>query len=255
MLLSPGLIFSAPRTLYSPDPFLSMSSHIVLVIDDEPQIRRVVRNAIEDAGIGQVIEAASGREGIDAAAARRPALVILDLGLPDMSGTSVCREIRKWSDLPIVVLSARHSESEKVSLLDSGADDYVTKPFGTAELLARLRAQLRRKHVGTGPGRECPVEIEGLSVDLARRMLARDGREIHLTPTEWDLLRVFVGDAGRTLTHDQIFHAVWGRSAGDPQAYLRVHVANLRRKVEVDPVRPALIVTEPGVGYRFRALD
>jgi two-component system KDP operon response regulator KdpE len=232
-----------------------MPNHTVLVIDDEPQIRRVVRNAVEDAGIGQVLEAASGREGIDMTAARRPDLVILDLGLPDMGGASVCREIRKWSDVPIVVLSARHSESEKVMLLDSGADDYVTKPFGTAELLARLRAQLRRNRGSSSPGREGPVAIEGLSVDIARRVLTRQSQEIHLTPIEWDLLRAFVGNAGRTLTHEQIFHAVWGRSAGDPQAYLRVHVANLRRKIEIDAVRPRLIVTEPGVGYRFRALD
>ncbi|HEX8430255.1 MAG TPA: response regulator transcription factor, partial [Longimicrobium sp.] len=157
-------------------------------------------------------------------------------------------------NVPIVVLSARHSESEKVALLDIGADDYVTKPFGTAELVARLRAQLRRSRAAPHPG-DRPVEIEGLSVDLARRGVKRDGGEIHLTPTEWDLLRFFVGNAGRTLTHDQIFRAVWGRSPGDPQAYLRVHIANLRRKIEVDPVRPTLVVTEPGVGYRFRALD
>jgi two-component system KDP operon response regulator KdpE len=230
-------------------------SDVILVIDDEPQIRRVVRNAVEGAGLGQVVEAASGSEGIDAAAARRPSLVVLDLGLPDMAGASVCREIRKWSDVPIVVLSARHSESEKVALLDSGADDYVTKPFGTAELQARLRAQLRRARGGPRPGREGPVEIGGLAVDLARRVVKRGAEELHLTPTEWDLLRFFVGNAGRTLTHDQLFHAVWGRSPGDPQSYLRVHVANLRRKIEVDAVRPTLIVTEPGVGYRFRALD
>ena len=232
-----------------------MSDSIILVIDDEPQIRRVVRNAVESAELGHVIEAATGSEGIDLAAARRPALVVLDLGLPDVAGASVCREIREWSDVPIVVLSARHSESEKVLLLDSGADDYITKPFGTAELQARLRAQLRRAR-GTGAaGREGAVEVDGLGVDLARRVIARDGAEIHLTPIEWDLLRFFVSNAGRTLTHDQIFHAVWGRSPGDPQAYLRVHIANLRRKIERDSVRPELIITEPGAGYRFRALD
>jgi two-component system, OmpR family, KDP operon response regulator KdpE len=231
-----------------------MHEFTVLVIDDEPQIRRVVRNALAGEAV-RVIEAAGGREGIDLAAAERPDLVVLDLGLPDTAGASVCREIRKWSSAPIVVLSARHSESEKVAMLDSGADDYVTKPFSTAELQARVRAQLRRARTAPGAGEAGPVTADGLVMDLARRTVSRDGTEIHLTPTEWDLLRAFVAQAGRTLTHDQIFRAVWGRSPGDPQAYLRVHVANLRRKIERDPVRPALIVTEPGVGYRFRALD
>jgi len=232
-----------------------MSDTTVLVIDDEPQIRRVVRNALEGAGV-RVIEAAGGREGIDRAAAERPDLVVLDLGLPDVAGASVCAELRRWTSAPIVVLSARHSEHEKVALLDAGADDYVTKPFSTAELQARVRAQLRRARSAPHGAEKGPVEADGLRIDLARRVLSRDGAEIHLTPTEWDLLRAFVAQAGRTLTHDQIFRAVWGRAGGgDPQAYLRVHVANLRRKIERDPVRPALVVTEPGVGYRFRALD
>jgi two-component system KDP operon response regulator KdpE len=226
----------------------------ILVIDDEPQIRRVVRNALAGEAV-RVLEAAAGQAGIDLAAAERPDLIVLDLGLPDAAGASVCREIRKWSSVPIVVLSARHSEAEKVAMLDAGADDYVTKPFSTAELQARVRAQLRRARTAALPGDAGPVSADGLAVDTARRSVSRDGVEIHLTPTEWDLLRAFVGQAGRTLTHDQIFRAVWGRSPGDPQAYLRVHVANLRRKIERDPVRPVLIVTEPGVGYRFRALD
>jgi two-component system KDP operon response regulator KdpE len=226
----------------------------ILIIDDEPQIRRVVRHALGGPAV-RILEAAGGREGIDLAAAERPDLIVLDLGLPDTAGASVCREIRKWSSVPIVVLSARHSESEKVALLDSGADDYVTKPFSAAELQARVRAQLRRARTPAGAGEDAPLDADGLRIDTARRTVSREGREIHLTPTEWDLLRAFVAQAGRTLTHDQIFRAVWGRSPGDPQAYLRVHVANLRRKIEHDPVRPALIVTEPGVGYRFRAVD
>jgi two-component system KDP operon response regulator KdpE len=226
----------------------------ILIIDDEPQIRRVVRNALAGDAV-RVLEAATGKEGIDLAAAERPDLVVLDLGLPDAAGASVCREIRKWSSAPIVVLSARHSESEKVALLDAGADDYVTKPFSTAELQARVRAQLRRARTAPSAAGDAPLEADGLRIDTARRTVTRDGAEIHLTPTEWDLLRAFVAQAGRTLTHDQIFRAVWGRSPGDPQAYLRVHVANLRRKIERDPVRPSLILTEPGVGYRFRALD
>ena len=230
-----------------------MRGALILVIDDEPQIRRVVRNALEGEGV-RVIEAAGGREGIDRAAAEQPDLIVLDLGLPDVAGASVCAEVRRWSTAPILVLSARHSEHEKVALLDAGADDYITKPFSTAELQARVRAQLRRAGGASRPAGEGVVEADGLRIDLARRVLSRDGSEIHLTPTEWDLLRAFVSNAGRTLTHDQIFRAVWGRAGGgDPQAYLRVHVANLRRKVERDPVRPTLIVTEPGVGYRFRA--
>jgi two-component system KDP operon response regulator KdpE len=230
-----------------------MTEATILVIEDEPQIRRVLRNALAGANL-RVIEAATGREGIDSAAADPPDLVVLDLGLPDVPGISVCTEIRRWSTAPVVVLSARHSESEKVALLDAGADDYVTKPFSPAELLARVRAQLRRARTAPRPA-DAMVEVEGLTVDLGRRVLKRDEVEVHLTPTEWDLLRAFVAHAGKTLTHEQIFRAVWGRSGGDAQAYLRVHVANLRRKIEHDPVRPTLILTEPGVGYRFRALD
>ncbi|HET6764843.1 MAG TPA: response regulator transcription factor [Longimicrobiaceae bacterium] len=231
-----------------------MAQITILVIDDEPQIRRVVRNALASDTV-RVVDAATGCQGIDLAAAERPDLVLLDLGLPDMAGASVCAELRRWSSVPILVLSARHSEHEKVALLDAGADDYVTKPFSPAELQARVRAQLRRARA-TPRADGGAVETDGLKVDPARRVLSRGGAEIHLTPTEWDLLRAFVANAGRTLTHDQIFRAVWGRAGGgDPQAYLRVHIANLRRKVERDPVRPTLIVTEPGVGYRFRALD
>ncbi|HEU4881374.1 MAG TPA: response regulator [Longimicrobium sp.] len=231
-----------------------MSESTILVIDDEPQIRRVVRHALEDDAV-RVIEAATGKEGLDRAAAECPDLVVLDLGLPDVPGISVCTELRRWSSAPIVVLSARHSEAEKVRMLDSGADDYMTKPFGTAELQARVRAQLRRARSIPRPGGTGPIEVDGLTVDLGRRVLSRGGEEIHLTPTEWDLLRAFVAHAGGTMTHDQLFRAVWGRSGGDAQSYLRVHVANLRRKVEQDPIRPRLIITEPGVGYRFRALD
>jgi two-component system KDP operon response regulator KdpE len=228
-----------------------MSDEIrVLIIDDEAPIRRAVRNALAADGL-HVSEAGTAQAGLDAAAAERPALIILDLGLPDGSGLSVCRELRGWCSSPIIVLSARHSDSEKVALLDAGADDYVTKPFSTVELQARVRAQLRRaaSPAGSGTGE---VQVEGLHVDLARRVVSRDEHEIHLTPTEWDLLRVFLRHAGRTLTHGQLFAEVWPHSGGDAQAYLRVHVANLRRKLELDPVRPRLLLTEPGVGYRFR---
>ncbi len=224
-----------------------------LVIDDEPQIRRAVAHALAES-FERVLEAGSASEGIDLAATARPDVVILDLALPDRDGIAVCREIRGWSSVPILVLSARHSEREKVALLDAGADDYITKPFGTAELQARVRAQLRRARAAD-PGENGAVEVDGLRIDLAARTVARGGEAIHLTPTEWALLRTFIASAGKTLTHHQIFRHVWPNSPGDPQQYLRVYVANLRRKLEADPLRPRLIVTEPGVGYRFVALD
>jgi Response regulators consisting of a CheY-like receiver domain and a winged-helix DNA-binding domain len=230
-----------------------MAVTAVLVIDDEPQIRRVVRNALaaEDT---RVLEATSGTEGIDIAAAERPDLVILDLGLADIPGVNVCREIRKWSDVPIIVLSARHADTEKVELLDAGADDYITKPFSTSELRARVRAQLRRaRTTPLGPA-DSLIEAGGVTIDLAKPSLSRGGNMVHLTRIEWDLLRTLVKHAGRTLTHRQIFNAVWGSSSyGDAQQYLRVHIRSLRRKIESDPVRPKLIITEPGVGYRFES--
>ncbi|NJD11698.1 MAG: response regulator [Gemmatimonadetes bacterium] len=226
----------------------------VLVIDDEAPIRRAVSNALVADGLS-VSEAGTAREGLDLAAAERPALIILDLGLPDGSGINVCRDLRGWCRVPIIVLSARHSDSEKVALLDAGADAYVTKPFSASALQARVRAQLRRAAAAPADGGRGEIEINGLRLDLARRSVGRGAREIHLTPTEWDLLRELVRHAGRTLTHRQLFAAVWPHSGGDAQAYLRVHISNLRGKIEVDPVRPHLVLTEPGVGYRFRSLD
>jgi len=220
----------------------------VLVVDDEPQIRRVVRNALEGIA-GRVLEASSAREGLDLAASARPSLVILDLGLPDLDGLEVCRDLRAFSSVPLIVLSARHSDQDKAALLDAGADDYVTKPFSTLELQARVRAQLRRAS-RTEVANETLV-AGGLEIDLARRIVRRDGVEVHLTPTEWGLLRAFVANRGRTLTHRQLFNAVWGRAEGDAQQYLRVYVGQLRRKLEADPVRPKLIRTDPAVGYRF----
>jgi two-component system KDP operon response regulator KdpE len=221
----------------------------VLIVDDEPQIRRVVRNALQGE-MGRIVEAATGSEGIDLAAAEKPILVVLDLGLPDMPGINVCREIRKWSSAAIVVLSARQSDAEKATLLDAGADDYVTKPFSTLEFTARVRANLRRAQAAQRPS-EHRVTIGDLVVDLAARTVRRGDQLIHLTPIEWELLCTFATQAGRTLTHRQLFSAVWGRAFGDPQQNLRVHVANLRRKIERDPVRPEVILTEPGVGYRL----
>ena len=231
---------------------VAMSRDVVLVIEDEPQIRRAVRHAF-DKDAARVVEAATGREGIDAAAAERPSLIVLDLGLPDLPGIDVCREIRHWSTAPIIVLSARHSDQEKVALLDAGADDYVTTPVSTLEVQARARAQLRRSRVTPLAGMDAPLEVDGVSIDATKPALSRDGVPVHLTRTEWELLRALLKHAGRTLTHRQLFTAVWGDSYGDAQQYLRVHIRSLRRKIERDPVRPRLIVTEPGVGYRFEA--
>ena len=227
-----------------------MRDDTVLVIDDEPQIRRVVKSALQ-AEVARVLEAGTGDEGITIALAERPALIVLDLGLPDLEGVDVCRRIRERSSAPIVVLSARHSDQEKALLLDTGADDYITKPFSTLEFTARIRANLRRAQVAQAAAYLQPMSIGDLTVDLTARSLRRNETSIHLTPIEWELLRTFITQAGRTLTHQQLFNAVWGRAFGDPQQYLRVHVANLRRKIERDAVRPQLIVTEPGVGYRF----
>jgi two-component system KDP operon response regulator KdpE len=225
-----------------------------LVVDDEPHIRRAVRHALEG-DFERVLEADSAATAVDLAAAHRPDVIVLDLGLPDKPGAWVCAEVRKWSSVPILVLSAHHSEIEKIRLLNEGADDYVTKPFHPGELLARVRAQLRRARQAEVPGEGSAVTIGELVIDTAARTVKRGREDIHLTPTEWELLRAFLRHAGKTLTHHQLFRSVWAASSGDPQQYLRVYVANLRRKLEPDSVRPRLIITEPGVGYRFERGD
>jgi len=222
----------------------------LLVVDDEPQIRRAVRNTLAT-DFARVIEAATGSAAIDLAAAERPDFVILDLGLPDGAGIAVCRELRKWLDAPIVVLSARHADAEKVALLDAGADDYVTKPFSPDELQARVRAHLRRARATGSVARDRVIVRADLVIDTGARLVKRGGVVVHLTPTEWELLCALLAHAGRTMTHRQLFTAVWGNASGDAQQYLRVHVAALRRKLETDPVHPRLIHTEPGVGYRL----
>jgi two-component system KDP operon response regulator KdpE len=223
---------------------------LVLVIDDEPQIRRAVRDALREV-TPRVDEASNGSSGIDAATNHHPDLIVLDLGLPDMAGVDVCREIRQRSAVPIIVLSARHSEHEKVDLLNAGADDYVTKPFSVLELAARAKAHIRRgKSLAAASGNTGPITIGNLLVDTVNRKVSREGTQLHLTPIEWQILATLLASAGKTLTHQQIFDAVWGRQFGSPQQYLRVHITNLRRKIEVDPAAPQIIITEPGVGYR-----
>jgi len=227
---------------------------VALIVDDEPHIRRALRNALAD-DFDKVLEASTASEAVDIAAAQRPDLIVLDLGLPDRPGQWVCAEIRKWSSTPIIVLSAHHAESEKIRLLDEGADDYITKPFSPAEFMARVRVQLRRARRAMVPGEDDVVHLGDLTIDPGARIVRRAEEEIHLTPTEWALLRAFLKNAGKTLTHQQLFGSVWAASSGDPQQYLRVYVANLRRKLEPDSVRPRFIITEPGVGYRFAIHD
>ena len=234
------------------DSFPTMPQ-LALIVDDEPHIRRALRNLLAG-DFERVVETATAMEAVDLAAAHRPDVVILDLGLPDRPGQWVCAELRKWSTAPIIVLSAHHSEAEKVRLLDEGADDYVTKPFSPAELLARVRAQIRRARAAETLG-AAALHVGDLVIDPASRTVRRAGEDVHLTPTEWELLRAFLRNAGKTLTHRHLFQAVWAASSGDPQQYLRVYVANLRRKLEPDAVRPRLIITEPGVGYRLELGD
>ena len=225
-------------------------TNLVLVIDDEPQIRRAVRDALREVA-ARVDEASDGAAGVAAATEHRPDLIVLDLGLPDVPGVEVCRQIRRRSAVPIIVLSARHSEHEKVDLLNAGADYYVTKPFSVLELAARARAQIRRaKTFASSSASAAPISIGGLLVDTVHRRVSRSGTQIHLTPIEWQILATLICSAGRTLTHQQIFDAVWDREFGSPQQYLRVHITNLRRKIETDPAAPQIIITEPGVGYR-----
>lgn len=220
---------------------------VVLIIDDEAQIRRLLRVTLEAAGYA-VHEAATGKEGLVEAAHRRPDIIILDLGLPDADGQEILRRIREWSEAPVIVLSVREGEDDKVAALDGGADDFVTKPFSTAELLARLRAAQRRSK----PVEDNAVFISGpLQVDLANRKITVRGQDVKMTPTEYSLLRLLVRNAGKVVTHRQILKEVWGPTYGDQTHYLRVYMAHLREKIEADSSRPELLLTEPGVGYRL----
>jgi two-component system KDP operon response regulator KdpE len=227
------------------------SAPSILVVDDEAAIRRFLRISLKAHGY-RVAEAASGEDALAQVAAQSPSLVILDLGLPDVDGIEVTRRLREWSRVPILILSVRGAEADKVAALDAGADDYVTKPFGLAELLARMRAAIRRVTSGS-PG---PLfTADDLVVDLARRVVSVTGRAVHLTPNEYDLLRVLVTHAGKVLTHHQLVSQVWGARQQQDTHVLRVHISNLRRKIERDPARPRHILTEPGVGYRLPLPD
>ena len=224
---------------------------IAIIIDDEVQIRRLLRVALEAENY-QVHEAETGQQGLAEIASRHPAIVLLDLGLPDMDGLNVLKRLREWSEAPVLVLSVRDDEAGKVAALDAGAEDYVTKPFSTPELLARLRAAQRK----TRPEEEISIFRNGdLVVDLTARVVTRAGHEVKLTATEYALLRLFVRHAGRVLTHRYILREIWGPKSEEHRQYLRVYVTHLRQKIEADPTKPRLIKTESGIGYRFTTLD
>ena len=222
----------------------------ILVVEDEPDIRRFARMALESEG-HEVFEAATLQRGLIEAGSRRPDLAIVDLGLPDGDGITLIRELRSWSTAAVIVLSARSGEADKIGALDAGADDYLVKPFGAGELLARVRAQLRRQTL-SAPSADPVLRFGGVVVDLARRLVTRDGVALHLTPIEYRLLTHLATQPDRVITHQQLLKAVWGPGHAEDTHYVRVHMANLRKKVEADPSMPKHLLTEAGIGYRFR---
>jgi len=219
----------------------------ILIIDDESQIRKLLNVSLKAHGF-ILDEAASGRDGINRAAFFKPDLIIVDLGLPDIDGKQIVREIRQWSNAPIIILTARDQEQEKIDALDAGADDYITKPFSMGELMARIRVCLRRMATGES---EPLLSCGGLTVDLIQRRVTVDGQEVKLTPTEYEIIKLLAQHAGRVLTHKQLLKAVWGNSYNDDTHYIRVYVGQLRRKIEKDPAQPKYIITESGIGYRL----
>jgi two-component system KDP operon response regulator KdpE len=223
---------------------------LILIVEDEPQIRRFVAAALAEEG--RVVEAGSAAAALEAFTGPAPALAIIDLGLPDRDGVELIRELRTWTMLPLLVLSARSAEPEKVAALDAGADDYLSKPFGVLELQARVRALLRRQKVGAG---DTVVEFGSIRIDRVHRNVTRDGTAIHLTPIEYRLLGVLLANAGRVLTHRQLLNEVWGPGHAERGHYLRIYIGHLRQKLEADPARPRYLLTETGVGYRFQLQD
>ncbi|NJD57451.1 MAG: response regulator [Nitrospirae bacterium] len=229
---------------------MTADSGLVLLIEDEPQMRRFLRITLQGSGY-RLAEAASGEEGLTQAATRNPDVVLLDLGLPDIDGIEITKRLREWTQIPIIVISAREQEEDKIRALDVGADDYLTKPFGAGELLARIRVALR--HAATHHGSEEPLFVlDNLKVDIVKRQVFLDDREIHLTPIEYRLLTVLVRYAGKVITHGQLMKEVWGPAYVTQSHYLRIYMAQLRHKLEADPARPRFFINEPGVGYRLR---
>ncbi|MBB5851840.1 response regulator [Amycolatopsis umgeniensis] len=226
------------------------ASATVLVVDDEPQIVRALRINLSARGY-KVITAHDGTAALKAVAETKPDVVVLDLGLPDLDGTEVIAGLRGWTTVPIIVLSARGDSADKVQALDAGADDYVTKPFGMDELLARLRAAVRRSAASSVDGADAVVDTGSFRIDLAAKKVRRDGKEVHLTKTEWGVLELLVRNRGRLVAQKQLLHEVWGPTYETESHYLRVYLAQLRRKLEPEPSRPRHLLTEPGMGYRF----
>jgi len=220
---------------------------VILIIDDEVQIRRMLRLSLDAHGY-QVCEATTSQEGLDQAATRKPDLIILDLGLPDTSGLETLKRLREWTRIPVIILSVKNSEQDKIDLLDSGADDYLTKPFSMGELLARIRAALRHSVPDSSGG---VITAGDLVIDFVKRSVSRNGEEIKLTPTEYSIMKILASNSGRVLTHNQIMDELVGLNAHTDSSYLRVFVMQLRKKIEKDPSNPGIILTEPGVGYRM----
>jgi len=223
----------------------------ILLIEDEPQMRRFLRVTLQAHGY-QLIESATGQDGLIQVATRNPGVVLLDLGLPDIDGLEVTKQLRQWSQVPIIVISAREQEEDKVRALDAGADDYLTKPFGADELLARIRVSLRHMAMQHTGSEEPVFVLDNLKVDLAKRQVLLDNREVHLTPIEYRLLALLIRHAGKVITHTQLLKEVWGTAYASQTHYLRIYMAQLRHKLEADPARPRFFINEPGVGYRLK---
>jgi len=230
---------------------MSQDKGIILLIEDEPQMQRFLRIVLQGQGYSS-IEAQTGQEGLMQAATRSPDIILLDLGLPDIDGLEVTRRLREWSDIPIIVLSAREQEQDKIKALDAGADDYLTKPFGAGELLARIRVAIRHKVMRHAPAAEPVFILDNLRVDMSRRQVFLHEQEVHLTPIEYKLLMVLIQNAGKVVTHTHLLKEVWGPPYSNETQYLRVYMTQLRHKLESDPARPRFLINEPGIGYRLK---
>jgi len=230
---------------------MTQDKGVILLIEDEPQMQRFLRIVLQGQGY-DFIEAQTGQEGLVQAATRSPDIILLDLGLPDIDGLEVTRRLREWSDIPIIVLSAREQEQDKIKALDAGADDYLTKPFGAGELLARIRVAIRHKVMRQSTTGEPVFILDNLRVDMSRRQAFLNEQEVHLTPIEYKLLTILIQNAGKVVTHSQLLKEVWGPSYTKETQYLRVYMTQLRHKLELDPARPRFLINEPGIGYRLK---